>query len=159
MMQNHRSMKPILKMFLWLLVLAAAWLLIAPIQLGGRLFYLIVTGNSMFPTMHNGDLAIMQPSDEYVTGDVVIYQHPDLGPVIHRIIAYDGERYLIKGDNNEWEDSYLPTASEISGKLWLKVPYAGKIFRGFRSPVGAAMLAGIIGLFLFWPDSKQEDER
>ena len=157
-MQNHRSLNSYTNVILWLTVLAAVWLVLAPIQIGGRLIYLIVTGSSMVPSMHNGDLAVLQQSQEFQIGDVVLYRHPNLGSVIHRIIAIEGNRYFLKGDNNDWQDSYQPSASEIAGKVWFNVPYAGEMIRGFRSPIGAAMLAGIIGFFLFWPDSKQENE-
>ncbi len=141
-----------------LLILAAAWLFLAPIQIGGKLIYLIVTGSSMEPAMSNGDLAVLRQSQDFQVGDVVLYQHPKIGPVIHRIIALEEDRYLLQGDHNDWEDSYLPTSQEIAGELWFNLPYAGKMIRGFRSPVGAALLAGFLGFFLFWPESKQVDE-
>ena len=103
--------------------------------------------------MHNGDLAILRQSQEFQIGDVILYHHPKLGPVIHRIIGDEDKRYLLQGDNNGWEDSYRPTASEITGKLSLSVPYLGKTIKGLRTPLGAAMLAVVIGFFLFWPKS------
>ena len=141
-----------------LLVLAAAWLFLAPIQLGGKLIYLIVTGSSMEPAMSNGDLAVLRQNREYQVGDVVLYQHPEIGPVIHRIIALEGSRYHLQGDHNDWEDSYLPTATDIAGELWINLPSAGKVIRIFRSPFGAAMLAGFLGFLLFWPVPQQADE-
>ena len=152
-MKNSWSQNFYIRTIVWLAVLAAAWLGLAPTQMGGQVIYIIVTGNSMEPSMHNGDLAILRQSQEFQIGDVILYHHPKLGPVIHRIIGDEDNRYLLQGDNNGWEDSYRPTASEITGKLSLSVPYLGKTIKGLRTPLGAAMLAGVIGFFLFWPKS------
>ncbi len=107
--------------------------------------------------MTTGDLAILHPSEAYQIGDVVIYTHPELGSVIHRVIGVDGDHFIIQGDHNDWIDSYEPTQSEIQGKLWLHIPKAGKVIEGFRTPLGASLLAGMLGLFLFWPDRKESD--
>ena len=53
---------------------------------------------------------------------------------------------------------YQPTAREIVGEQVLTVPYLGKMIKGLRSPFAAAMLAGVIGYFLFWPSFKQENQ-
>jgi signal peptidase len=158
-MANKRSSNPILKTIVWLALFAAMWLLFAPIQLGGRLMYVIVTGNSMEPRMHNGDLAVLTPSPEIRIGDVVLYQHPKLGPVIHRIIAQTGDRYVLQGDHNNWKDSYQPTASDIKGKQVLTVPLVGKTIRTFRTPNGAALIAGVIGLVILWPVIMVDDPK
>src|SRR5205823_7409638 len=60
---------------------AAAWAIAAPAQLGGQVSYVTVTGNSMEPGITSSDLAIVRAADHYQVGDVVLYRHPDLGPV------------------------------------------------------------------------------
>ena len=103
-MQNAWSINPYLRASLWFAFLTAAWLVIAPIQMGGRMIFVIVTGSSMVPSMHNGDLAVLRQNDEFQIGDVVLYHHPKLGPVIHRIIAREGSQFVLQGDNNGWKD-------------------------------------------------------
>ena len=121
--------------------------------------YVIVTGNSMEPFLHNGDLAILRKSQGYQVGDVVLYHHPKLGPVIHRVIAAHREGYSLQGDNNHWEDSYEPAVSEIAGELWVTLPGAGKVTRVLRTPIGIAMLVGVIGPIVIWPEIKQDDQQ
>lgn len=112
----------------------------------------------MEPYLENGDLAILYPGQAYQTGEVVLYRHPDLGPVIHRISAVQGDRYILQGDHNEWVDSYQPTRTEVEGKLWLHVPRMGIVIQLFRTPLGAAILAGFLGTLLFWPDRKLQNK-
>ncbi|MFN8617120.1 MAG: signal peptidase I [Dehalococcoidia bacterium] len=115
-------------------LVAFAWVLLAPPQLGGQTSYVIVNGNSMEPGMHRGDLAIVREANDYQVGDVVTYRHPQIGPVIHRIIARDGARYVFQGDHNDFIDSYHPTDQELVGRLWLHVPSVGSWLARFHSP-------------------------
>lgn len=124
---------------------------LAPTQMGGRAGYVVVTGNSMEPNLYRGDLAVLHRTNEYRTGDIVVYQHPELGQVIHRIIERDGNRFVLQGDHNSWIDSYEPSETEIAGKLIVRIPRAGSMIWGFRTPIAASFLAAVLGYFLFWP--------
>lgn len=157
-LKNFRLIHFLLGLF-WLFAFGVFWFTMAPQQLGGRFLYVIVTGNSMEPFLRDGDLTLVNPRDTYTIGDVVVYQHPKLGAVIHRIVAIEGDRFVIQGDHNDWIDSYRPTRAEILGKLWFHLAYTGKVIDGFRTPIGAALLAGTIGLILFWPDRKLQEAR
>ncbi len=147
-----------LKGLINLLVLAGAWFVLAPAQVGGQFIYVLVSGNSMEPLLQRGDLAILRKTYAYDVGDIVVYRHPSLGPVIHRIISVSEGRYLLQGDNNAWTDSYLPSDNDVDGELLFFFPKVGKVILGFRTPIGAAILTGVIGVFLFWPFSPQLDE-
>lgn len=129
-------------------LVAAAWVVFAPPQLGGQTSYVIVNGNSMEPGMHRGDLAIVREANSYEIGDVVTYRHPEIGPVIHRIIDRDGANYVFQGDHNDFIDSYHPADSELVGKLWIHVPRVGAWLARFRSPVYMAglLFVAFIGL-------------
>ncbi len=155
LMNKIQIPKIYLKAIIYLLLIAGFWLAFAPKQIGGKYIYIIVSGNSMEPYLRNGDLAVIHPSKKYQVGEVVLYRNPDLGSVIHRIISIDSNRYTIQGDHNEWVDSYSPIRSEIYGKLWFHIPSAGKAIEKVRTPIGAALLAGIIGVFIFWPDREK----
>jgi len=131
------------------LVLAlAGWVAFAPTQLGGQASYVIVSGNSMEPGFQSGDLAIVRGASSYETGDIVTYRHPDLGPVIHRIIGRGGERYVVKGDHNAFVDGYQPAESELVGKLWFNVPGMGRWIEPLKTPLNLALLmaAAVVGL-------------
>lgn len=126
--------------------MAVAWIVFAPVQVGGRTSYVIVNGNSMEPKFHGGDLVITREMDGYAAGDVAAYRHPEIGPVIHRIVERDGERFVFKGDNNSWLDSYRPESSEFIGAAWIQVPSIGGLVGRMRGPGSMAVLAGIMGV-------------
>ena len=62
------------------------WILFAPLQFGGSAAYVILSGNSMSPEFELGDLVVTFSKNNYRQGDVVTYQHPEIGYVFHRII-------------------------------------------------------------------------
>ena len=64
-----------------LVLLAAGWVLLAPVQLGGQATYLTTDGTSMLPAYHTGDLVVLRRAAEYQVGDVVAYLDPHIGRV------------------------------------------------------------------------------
>jgi signal peptidase I len=129
-----------------IVVLIAVWVALAPLQTGGQASYVIVDGNSMEPKLHKGDLVIVRKADGYGIGDVVAYRHPDIGLVIHRIVGREGDRFVLRGDNNSWLDSYRPLESELIGKSWIHAPSAGKLIERLRFPGSMAILAAMMGV-------------
>ncbi len=71
----------------------------------------VVEGNSMIPTLYNGDLVLIQkpaPSELH-RGDIIVYRSPVTGRlVIHRVVKINVEHgsyfYITKGDNNPVDD-------------------------------------------------------
>jgi len=133
---------------LLLALLGVAWVVFAPTRFGGQAAYVIVSGISMEPTFQRGDLAILRVADDYTIGDVVTYRHPTIGPVIHRIIKRDGDRFVFKGDNNSWIDEYHPTQAELIGKLWIHLPTAGVLVEQLRIPRNMAALVAVMGVMV-----------
>ena len=129
-----------------LLVIIAAWLAFAPVEAGGSAAYVIVNGNSMEPLYYRGDLVIARAADSYAVGDIVTYRHPQIGRVIHRIIAQQDDGFVLQGDNNSWIDSYNPTTDDIVGKAWLRIPKLGDVLAQLRTPMAMAVLAGMLPL-------------
>ncbi len=144
----HRPRPNAILSALLLVALGAAWLAFAPLQFGGQAAYVIVSGNSMEPVFHRGDLAILRAATDYQVGDIVTYRHPTIGPVIHRIIAEDGDHFTFKGDHNTWTDAYRPSRAELIGKLWLYVPSAGLIVEQLHTPQHLAILAAVMGVIV-----------
>ncbi len=137
--------------------LVVAWALFAPRAFGGGVDYLILNGDSMAPRFVRGDLVLVRPAPFYQVGDVVAYRHPEIGPVFHRIIAQEGERFILQGDHNTWVDGYQPTAAEILGKLWWHLPGLGRVILTLRTPPALAALSGllvfVVGVTLMSPSS------
>lgn len=155
---SKRHLRSVLTSILFVSALAA-WLTLAPTRIGGQASYVVVNGNSMEPRFHTGDLVIVREADSYQVGNVATYRHPDLGPVIHRIVARDGRRFVFKGDNNSWLDSHQPEQSELVGKLWIHAPGGGKVVNLLRTPSGVALFAGGIGMIALAPLLRKRPER
>ena len=59
----------------------------------------------MQPRFHAGDLAIVRARSHYEVGHIVAYENLELGRIVlHRIIGRIGDRYVFKGDNNNFVD-------------------------------------------------------
>ena len=128
---------------------AIAWLLFSPPELGGQASFVVISGDSMNPALESGDLLISRQSDTYNINDVVVYRHPELGPVAHRIVNREEDRFVLKGDANSWTDGYLPREQDIIGRQWLHVPHAGYGLRWLQQPLLLALLVlgiGAIGI-------------
>jgi len=138
------------KTVLGLLLLALALVAFAPKAVGGADTFVVTTGSSMLPTIRPGAFVVTRAGDHYNVGDIVAYHEPTLHKtVLHRIIALDGSRFVIKGDNNNFIDPYHPPASDILGRLWIHVPNAGRALVYLHSPViggGVFALLLLLGL-------------
>ncbi|HVM39167.1 MAG TPA: signal peptidase I [Acidimicrobiia bacterium] len=124
-----------------------AWVVVGPTQLGGPVTYVIASGDSMEPGIRSGDLMLVREADGYEVGDVVAYRHRQLRRVVvHRVVEVEGDRYVLKGDNNDWLDSYSPTDADVVGTPWVRVPGIGRILSGMAEPRNAGLLAGLLTL-------------
>jgi signal peptidase I len=131
-------------------VTAAGWFLLGPAELGGPARYAIIDGSSMSPLLVEGDLAIIRASGEPEKGKVVLYHDPRLDvDILHRVVRETGDRFVIKGDNNDYLDEARPTASELEGTLWFSVPHVGSAVVWVRQPLHAAMLVFLLAALAF----------
>jgi len=151
MMRSHPFRFKTAATALMLGVIGLAWIQLAPLPIGGQAAYVIVNGNSMEPQFQRGDLVILHQAADYQIGDIATYRHPAAGPIIHRIKARQGDRFVLQGDNNDWVDSYQPHSAEIIGKLRWHLPAAGKIVERLRTPALMALLAAWGGLVALFP--------
>lgn len=140
----------------WLLVLGAIafWVMfLRPAALGGATGYVMVSGKSMEPLMHTGDLAIVRRQRSYGVGDVVAYRVPDgnVGRgmvVIHRVSGGDGKSgYILRGDNRDRQDAWRPRTNDVVGRLQWHLPHAGTALFLIRSPL---VIAAVAGFLAFW---------
>lgn len=127
-----------------------------PSRMGGCTSLTIVTGHSMEPTLHPGDLAITRCGDPRV-GDTVAYRpFADSSPVvIHRIIGGDAVHgWELQGDNNHFIDPFKPVASQVSGVMVASVPGLGGAMSFLTSPLMWASLLLLAAAFALWPDPR-----
>jgi signal peptidase I len=138
----------------------AAWAALAPPQLGGSTSYVITAGVSMLPRYHAGDLVMLRHESSYRVGEVAGYHNRQLAvTVMHRIIAIDGDHYVFRGDNNDFTDTYEPTAGQIVGAEWIHLPGWGNFLLTLRVPIVGAILLALMWLFVFWPRSGSRRQR
>ncbi len=89
----------------------------------GRRRGFMIEGNSMLPTLKNGDAVLINPQAKFETGDIVLANHPfkQSVKILKRIgeISKDGSFLLIGDNKDESSDSRSfgkISASEILGK-------------------------------------------
>lgn len=124
-----------------LALLLLLWAALAPPRFGGQTSFVIVNGNSMEPLYHRGDLVVVRAASQYAIDEIVTYRHPEIGPVIHRIIGRDGERWVFQGDHNTFIDPYHPLTAELIGRAVLHIPSIGKLLMTVRAPAMFAAVA------------------
>jgi signal peptidase len=111
---------------------------------------IVVSGESMEPTMHTGDIVFVWPESSYEVGSVVVYRVPEGQPgegtaVIHRVTGHQGNKMILQGDNNDSIDPWNPTADDIVGKRVVLIPKIGIYLAFLRRPaVLASLFAGIV---------------
>jgi len=142
------------------LLFAVAWLVAGPTGLGGATTYVTTHGISMEPRFRTGDLALVRPAAEYRVGQVVAYRSTVLHSIVlHRIIAREGDRYVFKGDNNDFVDPVHPRRAELIGRLWMRVPRGGTALDWLRTPTIASLLCGGVALLLLAPARRRRRHR
>ncbi len=130
-----------------LTVLGCLWFFFAPVALGGSASYVVTEGVSMEPRFHAGDLALVRREGSYHVGEIVAYRSNVFHTIVlHRIIARTGNRYVFKGDNNNFVDFEHPTSSQLLGALWLQIPGAGARLESIRSPLLVGALIAVATL-------------
>jgi len=125
-----------------------------PQSLGGRADWVLVSGTSMLPRFHTGDLVLVEHQSSYHVGEVVAYRVPQgqVGAghvVIHRIIGGNGNTgWKLQGDNRTAPDLWYPTNHDVIGAKQLRIPHAWFVLRIFHMPVLLGLFAAL-GVF-FW---------
>lgn len=159
---------PLRKIAGWILfvVIAAAWVaFLRPVGLGGPASYVTVSGESMEPTMYEGDFVITREQADYQVGDVLVYriEQGEVGAgglVIHRIIGGSMEEgFVTQGDNRDKPDLWYPSGDEIVGEVWLEMPKLGQWLPLLRSPLVVAGFAAVLAFgFVMTLDRGEEGE-
>src|SRR3954447_4383083 len=119
------------------MLLGLKWLLLAlmsvalwPTSLGGTIAYVAVSGGSMLPSLHPGDLVVTRAQSSYQVGDMIVYVVPpgDIAQgrkVVHRIVGGDAATgFRMRGDNNSFVDPWKPRRDDVLGRVVLDIPLA-----------------------------------
>jgi signal peptidase len=125
-----------------------------PQALGGRAGWVLVSGTSMLPHLHTGDLVLVEHQSGYHVGDVVAYRVPNgqVGAghvVIHRIVGGNGSTgWTMKGDNRTAPDLWHPTNHDVVGAKLLRIPDAWFVLRVFHMPLLLGLFAAFAIFFI-----------
>lgn len=143
--------------FLAGVILVALFLLSTTLPIPGGYKALIVTSGSMEPSIKTGSLVLIKPSESYRAGDVITFESSGSKiPTTHRIVdvsAKSGvEYYKTKGDANENVDGAEVRKSDVLGKVFLSVPYAGYISDFAKKPLGFTLLVGFPILYVVYDE-------
>jgi signal peptidase I len=146
------------------LVSALGWFCL-PQRLGGRADWVMVSGTSMLPRLHTGDLVLVERQSSYHVGEVVAYRVPQdqIGAgyvVIHRIIGgNDQTGWKLQGDNRTAPDLWHPTDHEVIGSKLLRIPDAWFVLRLFHMPILLGLVAGFAAFFfIVFSGAERESE-
>ncbi len=152
-----------------MLALAAAGVVIAlaglPLFEGTKSYPIaIVDGNSMYPTLHNGDLIVFgAPPPAISNGSIIVFVQGGTGVgvfdsllkpiVIHRVIGTGIEPngmpyYQTKGDNNQALDPFVTDQSSVLGVPSVVVPFAGWPVLFLKTAYGMVALAALVTVFI-----------
>jgi signal peptidase len=139
-------------------------LALRPQSLGGPAGYVLVSGHSMLPRYHTGDLVLVERHSSYHVGQVIAYRVPKGDPmqgaqVIHRIVGGDAKRgFVVQGDNRTAPDVWHPKQGDIVGAKALRIPNAVVLLQFFRSPLLLGLLAASFVLVHLLAGGKRNEE-
>ena len=147
------------------IVSALGWYCL-PQSLGGRAAWVMVSGTSMLPRLHTGDLVLVERRSSYHVGEVVAYRVPkgEVGAgyvVIHRIIGGNGRTgWRMKGDNRTAPDLWYPTDHDVIGSRLLRIPHAWFLLRLLHMPLMLGLFAGVAAFFaIAFADDREAGDR
>lgn len=139
-----------------------------PARFGGDTTLVLVSGNSMEPTLRHRDLVFAHRSSGHEVGDVIVYPIPagQAGGgsyVIHRVIGGDGTNgYITQGDNRTAPDPWRPTDGEVVGHVFLSTHLGSRIVdwsSELRSPVLIGIASGILAFATVLRGTRRSPQR
>jgi signal peptidase I len=103
--------------------------------------YVVHTG-SMTPHIASGDLVIDRPAGPVHVGEVITFAKSPGQYVTHRVAAITKDGIQTKGDANPTDDFGYVSQSEVAGRVFAAIPYAGFVVVFCSHP------EGVIGVVL-----------
>ena len=116
----------------------------------------VVLSGSMEPTLSVDDVIIIHETNDYKMDDVVVFEKDGI-VVVHRIIGFDGENIITKGDANNVQDDPI-TLKHIVGEVIYVIPGIGNIINMIKSPIGIFSILCVSFLLLELSYKKDKEE-
>jgi signal peptidase I len=156
-----KFIKFIYNIFVVCLGTIALLLIFSIFPISGNIKVLTVLSGSMEPAIHTGSVVVVRPAAHYVAGDIVTFG-PNTKtqiPTTHRIVetrVQEGQMvFKTRGDANNGEDMKEILASDIVGKVYLSVPYAGYVVDLVRKPIGLILIIILPSAFIIYDEVKK----
>jgi len=109
--------------------------------LSARFAVVRVSGGSMAPTLHPGDVVVVARKDRPIAGDVVL-MHAGESLVLHRVMRVDADGSVhTKGDANPIEDFSATDADDLRGRVCAVVELGALLERWRRHDTYATLPA------------------
>jgi signal peptidase I len=122
------------------------WVLIPTLAMGWR--PMVVTSDSMTPSIRTGDIVLVDPDATVRVGEVIAFDSAGT-TVVHRVANIEDEVITTHGDANERDDSTPVSPSDIGGVGRMLVPYVG-LTRTIASPWVMLVVFSAAGCVLTW---------
>ncbi|MCK9151728.1 S24/S26 family peptidase [Methanobacterium alcaliphilum] len=85
----------------------------------------VVSGNSMYPTLKDGQELMVLKTDNFKVGDIVISKHPEYDLIVKRVGKIQGDKVYLISDNKEvkttYEGNYIITETPLN--TWVPKSY------------------------------------
>ncbi len=104
----------------------------------------IARSGSMSPAINQGDMVFTGPVNGPFSGDIkmgtIVTYERDESAITHRVIGFDGDMLVTKGDASEDADMWPVPISNVKGVYLFRLPYLGYVSNFFRSEIGFIVL-------------------
>ena len=117
----------------------------------------VVVSNSMFPYLEINDLIIVEKTNDYEVGDVIVYDDGHV-LVVHRIVEIDEYTFVAKGDANDSNDRPY-SVDLIKGEVVKIIPEIGIMQEVIANPfvqISSFVIAIVLFELSFKLDSKEK---
>ncbi|MDD4493245.1 MAG: signal peptidase I [Eubacteriales bacterium] len=104
---------------------------------------LVIISGSMSPAIEAGDLIMVKEYDSYAVNDVIAFRSGN-SIITHRIIGFEDDKAVTKGDFNNVADKDPVDRENIVGKVVYLIPKVGNVILFLRSPLGVMILTSVI---------------
>src|SRR3989338_4815127 len=137
-----------------LFVLAVLVLFTSKTSLFGIRSFVVVSG-SMEPAINLGSVVFTKSETDYQRGDIVSFSNKAGQTVTHRIMEIKtspaGQSFILKGDANNTADGEEVKKRELIGKVFLTIPYLGRLVSFLKTLPGFLFLIIIPSIiFIGW---------
>ena len=120
----------------------------------------VVTSESMLPTLEVNDLLVLQgrAPEDIAVNDIIVFRASwyTEAPIVHRVVSIEEVngtyRYYTRGDNNPSQDFVYRTYEDIVGVLVWRIPQVGGISLFLRSWPGMLFMAAVFIAILIVPE-------